>query len=144
MIEQALPDDLSETQTLSLLHTLATADPDYPRVAEQLTPLAALSLPATKRAMLVRDTLGVLSENPRQAQAILSLLNNPMAQRFDASLMSAGLLVTVVFLMRTHIKFTRKSDQSWEFRIEHKPSDSKALTTLLNKLSALLPRGDQG
>ena len=144
MIEQALPDDLNETQTLSLLHTLAAADPDYSLVAEQLAPLAAFSLAPAKQTTLARDTLGVLSENPQQAQAILSLLNNPMAQRFDVSLMNAGFLVTVVFLMRTHIKFTRTSDQSWEFRIEHKPSDSKALTTLLNKLSALLPRGNQG
>ena len=29
MTEQPLPDDLSETQALYLLHTLATADPDY-------------------------------------------------------------------------------------------------------------------
>jgi hypothetical protein len=57
--------------------------------------------------------------------------------------MGAGLLVAVVFLLRTHIKFIRKSDQSWEFQVEHKPNDSKTLTTLLNKLSALLPTGHQ-
>ena len=143
MTKQALPDDLNETQALSLLHTLAAADPDYPRVVEQLAPLAALSLPATQQATLARDTLGVLSEHPQQAQAITALLNNPAAQRFDVSLTGAGILVTVVFLLRTHIKFTRKSDQSWAFQIEHKPNNSQTLTTLLNKLSALLPTGDQ-
>ena len=144
MTEQVLPDDLNETQALGLLHTLATADPDYPRLAELLAPLARLSWPATEQATLAQDVLGVLSEHPQQAQVIAALRHNPAAQRFDTGLMGAGLLVAVVFLLRTHIRFIRKSDQSWQFQIEHKPSDSQALTTLLNKLAALLPTGDRG
>nr|MBS0021566.1 hypothetical protein [Gammaproteobacteria bacterium] len=35
MTEQTVPADLSETQALNLLHTLAATDPDYPTVAQE-------------------------------------------------------------------------------------------------------------
>ncbi len=142
MTEQALPDDVNETQALNLLHILATADPDYPRIAKQLAPLALLSLPADEQAAIAHATLEVLGEDPQRAPAMLALLNHPPPQRFEAGLLSAGLLVVVVFLLRTHIRFEGQV-RGLAFTIEHKPTDSPALTALLKRLAALLPTGNQ-
>ncbi len=143
MNEQTLLDDLNETQALNLLHTLAAADPDYPRIAKQLAPLAVLSLTSDEQAAITHATLEVLGEDPQRAPAMSALLNSPPPQRFDAGLLSAGLLAAVVFLLRTHIRFEGKV-RGLTFTIEHKPADSPALTALLKRLAALLPTGDQG
>jgi hypothetical protein len=141
MAEQMLPDDVNETQALNLLHTLAAADPDYPRIAHQLAPLALLSLPPDEEAEIARAMLKVLGEDPQQAPAMSALLTHPPPQHFEVSLLSAGLLVAVVFLLRTHIHVEGKI-RGLTFTIEHKPADSKLLTALLNKLASLLPTGN--
>lgn len=143
MNAQTLPDDLNNTQALNLLHTLAAADPDYPPIAQQLAPLALLSLSPDEQAEIAHATLEVLNEDPQQSPAMIALLNQPPPQRFGADLLSAGLLVAVVFLLRTHIRFQGKA-RTLAFTIEHQPADSQALTALLNKLSTLLPTGHQG
>jgi hypothetical protein len=138
MNKQMLPDDLNETEALNLLHTLAAADPDYPTTARQLAPLALLSLSTDEQADIAHATLEVLGEDPQRAPAMIALLNQPPPQRFGASLLSAGLLVAVVFLLRTHIHFEGKV-RDLRFTLEHKPADSQRLTALLNKLATLLP-----
>jgi hypothetical protein len=132
MTEQTLTADLDETQALNLLHTLAAADPDYPPIAQQLAPLALVSLSPDEQAEIARATLEVLKEDPHQ----------PPPQRFGADLLSAGLLVAVVFLLRTPIRFEGKA-RSLAVIMDHQPSDSQALTALLNKLSTLLPTGNR-
>ncbi|MCP4409606.1 MAG: hypothetical protein GY807_18020 [Gammaproteobacteria bacterium] len=138
MNEQTLPIDLNETQALNLLHTLAAADPDYPKVAKRLARLALVSLPPAEQAVIAHATLEVIGEDSQRAPAMIALLNHPPPQRFDAGLLSAGLLVAVVFLLRTHIRIEGKA-RGLAFTIEHKPADSKALTALLNRLAAFLP-----
>jgi hypothetical protein len=142
MNEQTLPDDLNETQALNLLHTLAAADPDYPTVAKQLARLALVSLSSDEQAAITHATLEVLGDDPQRAPALISLLNHPPPQRFDTGLLSASLLVAVVFLLRTHIRIEGKA-RGLKFTIEHNPADSKALTDLLNRLAPLLPTGSQ-
>jgi hypothetical protein len=142
MNEQTLLDDLNETQALNLLHTLAAADPDYPRIAKQLAPLVLLPLTPDVQAVIAHATLEVLGEDPQRVPAMLSLLNHPPPQRFDTGLLRASLLVAVVFLLRTHIRIEGKA-RGLACTIEHKPADSKALTALLNRLSVLLPAGNR-
>jgi hypothetical protein len=142
MTEQTLTADLDETQALNLLHTLAAADPDYPPIAQQLAPLALVSLSPDEQAEIARATLEVLKEDPQQSPAMIALRNQPPPQRFGADLLSAGLLVAVVFLLRTPIRFEGKA-RSLAVIMDHQPSDSQALTALLNKLSTLLPTGNR-
>lgn len=142
MTKHTLPADLTEIEALTLLHTLAVADPDYPMVAQQLAPLALVALPSDEQAAVARAALEVLGEDPQHAAAMVALLNQP-PQRFDAGLLSASLLVAVVFLLRTHIRLEGKT-RGLTFTIEHKPADSQLLTALLNKLASLLPTGSQG
>jgi hypothetical protein len=142
MTEQTLPADLSEIQALNLLHTLAATDPDYPPVAQQLAPLALVALTPDEQAEIARATLKALNENPQWSPAITTLLNRPPPRVFGADLLSAGLLVAVVFLLRTHIRFEGKA-RDLAVTIEYKPGDSQTLSALLNKLSTLLPTGSR-
>jgi hypothetical protein len=143
MTEHTLPANLSETQALNLLHTLAAADPDYPPVAQQLAPLALVALSPDEQAEIARATLEVLNDDPQRSPAITALLNRPPPQRFGADLLSAGLLVAVVFLLRAHIRFEGKA-RSLVFTIEPKPGDRPTLTALLHKLSTRLPTANRG
>lgn len=143
MTQETLPADFNETQALNLLHTLAAADPDYRALAQQLAPLALLSLPREEQASIAQATLEVLGEDRQWSPAIIALLNHPPPQGFDTDLLRAGLLVAVVFLLRTHIRFERKA-RRLAVTIEHKPTDSRVLTALLRKLASRLPTGDQG
>ncbi len=143
MTESALAGELNENQALNLLHTLAAADPDYPKIAKQLAPLALLPLPSDEQAAIAHAMLEVLGQDPQRAPAMISLLNHPPPQHFEVDLLSAGLLVAVVFLLRTHIRFEGKF-RDLAFTVEHKTADSQALSDLLNKLSSLLPTGNKG
>lgn len=143
MTERTLPADLDETQALNLLHTLAAADPEYPPVAQQLAPLALVALSPDEQAGIARATLKVLNEDPQRSPAIAALLNRPPRQVFGADLLSAGLLVAVVFLLRTHIRFEGQT-RSLAFTIDHQPGDSPALSALLHRLSTLLPTANRG
>ncbi len=143
MTEQTLPADLSETQALNLLHTLAAADPDYPPVAQQLAPLALVALSPDEQAGIARATLEVLNDDPQRSPAIAALLNRPPPQVFGTDLLSAGLLVAVVFLLRAHIRFEGKA-RGLVFTVEHQPGESPALSALLHKLSTRLPTANRG
>lgn len=137
MKEKSLLNALDESQALNLLHTLAAADPDYPAIAKQLAPLALVSLPPDEQATIAHVTLEVIGKDPQTASALTSLLEQPPPQRFETGLLSAGLLVAVVFLLRSHIRIEGRA-RDLKFTFEHRPSDSQALTALLNKLAALL------
>jgi len=69
--------------------------------------------------------------NPSQAPA-----------RFDAA--AVPLLLAVVFLLRTHLRIRRHKDGSWDLLVEHKPGDSRLVTDLLKRISALLPGSGAG
>ncbi|MGC1951410.1 MAG: hypothetical protein WA970_02260, partial [Gammaproteobacteria bacterium] len=96
-----------------------------------------------EQAEIARATLEVLNGDLQRSPSITALLNRPLPQRFGADLLSAGLLVAVVFLLRAHIRFEGKA-RSLVFTIEHKPGNSQTLSALLNKLSTLLPTAHRG
>ena len=143
MTEQLTVGDVNEDRAMKLLHTLTVSDPDYRMVADQLAPLSEVTLTEAEEGTLGHATIAVLLEDTQQAQAIQSLLQEPEGARFDAGISTVATLVTVTFLLRTHIKYARKSNGQWIFQIEHKPADSKILTQLLNKLATLLPTGGE-
>ena len=117
-----------------ILHTLATADPDFNGFKKKLP---AASLPADFDPEILQETLAVLKQDSQQAATIDALRNqdNTCKTFFPGS--EVATLVAVAFLLRTHIKIERTSTGKWRFLIEHKPADSKLLTALLNKLEQL-------
>jgi len=133
---------LTDARISGLLRTLATADPDFDAFAQCYAVLVAQPIPEDQAAALSRELLGVLRESPEQAQRIDALAQAADPQRFDGGLASVPVLVAITFLLRTHIRFKRHADGTWELEIEHKPADSKLLTQLLQKLSSLLPGGE--
>lgn len=143
MNEKSIPVDLNSTQALNLLHTLAAESPEYPAIAKQLAPLALVSLSNQEQAIITHTTLEALSADPKWAPAMTALLNNPPPPRFETSLLSASLLVAVVFLLRDHIRIEGRA-RDLRFTIEHKPTDSSVLTALLDKLATLLSARIQG
>ena len=143
MTEQLTADDVNDAQILKLLHSMTLSDPDYKGIADRLAPLSEVTLTEAEEGMLGRAALAVLLEDTQRAQAVHLLLQKPDIERFEPSLGTVATLVAVTFLLRTHIKYTRKPDGKWTFHIEHKPTDSRILSQLLTKIAALLPTGGE-
>ena len=121
-------------QDRRIVHTLATADPDFAAFKEKF-PVA--SAPADFDPEILQDTLAVLTEDPQQAAIINALRNQDETCKTFFPGTEVAALVAVAFVLRTHIKIERTSSGTWRFLIEHKPADSKLLTALLAKLEQL-------
>jgi hypothetical protein len=121
-------------QDRRILHTLATADPDFAAFQERFP---AASAPADLAPEILQDTLAVLKQDPQQAATIDALRNQDNTCKTFFPGTEIATLVAVAFLLRTHIKIERTSTGKWRFLIEHKPADSKLLTALLTKLEQL-------
>ncbi|MCI5211464.1 MAG: hypothetical protein D3910_22380 [Candidatus Electrothrix sp. ATG2] len=125
-------------QDRRILHTLATADPDFAAFKEKF-PTAPT--PAELDPEILQDTLAVLNQDPQQAATIDALRSQPTASKSFFPGTEVATLVAVAFLLRTHIKIERTANGKWRFLIEHKPADSKLLTALLQKLEQLFGGG---
>ena len=121
-------------QNHRILHTLATADPDFSAFQAEF-PTAPI--PADLDPEILQDTLAVLNQDPQQAATIDALRNQEETRKTFFPGTEVATLVAVAFLLRTHIKIERTSTGKWRFLIEHKPADSKLLTALLTKLEQL-------
>lgn len=142
MTRETSMNNTEDNPAMLLLHRLAVADPDFLAEQKRLASLTHLPLSAAEQTALAQETLAVLRDSPEQEQVIRSLTENPgLAKNYDGGLLTSGVLVAIVFLLRSHIKVKRHSDGRLEFLFEHKPADSKLLTQLLERLSALLPKG---
>lgn len=116
-----------------ILQALAQSNPDFLAFASGLgSETGAVQLPAE----LLEDTLTVLGEDPQQAMAITALSQSGAASKSFMTSGEVATLLAVAFLLRTHIKVERGANGKWKFLAEHKPGDSKLLTTLLQKLEA--------
>lgn len=134
---------LTDAERKGVIKLLATADPDYDAFSKQHARLGDYPLAEADAAILSHDLLRVLRESSSRAAEIDTLLQTETPQRFDTGALTIPVLVAVVFLLRTHIRFNRQSDGRWELQIEHQPADSELLTALLNKLASLLSTGNR-
>ena len=94
--------------------------------------MGAVQLPTE----LLEDTLAVLGEDPQQVMAITALSQSAASSKSFMTGGEVATLLAVAFLLRTHLKVERGTTGKWKFLAEHKPGDSKLLTTLLQKLEA--------
>ena len=125
--------DLSHEQAQQILQIIASSNPDF---AAFRADFADATSNATLPADVLTDTLAVLGEDPQTAAAIEALSNNPNASKSFVTGGEVAALFAVAFVLRTHIKLERTTTGKWKFLIEHKPADSKLLTSLLAKLEA--------
>ena len=129
------------TDTRTLLQTLARSDPGFTAFAEDHAALARERLAPDTAGQLAAAALAALREDPAEAERVQRLTEAPAASlapaRFDAA--AVPLLLAVVFLLRTHLRIRRHKDGNWDLLVEHKPGDSRLVTDLLKRLSALLP-----
>ena len=118
-------------QDRRIIHTLATADPDFTAFQAEFP---AAPTPADLDPEILQDTLAVLNEAPQQGTTVKALRNQSETCKSFVSGTEVATLVAVAFPLRTHIKVERTGSGKWRFLIEHKPADSKLLTSLLSKL----------
>jgi len=126
-------------QDRRILHTLATADPDFAAFQAEFP---TTPTPTDLDPEILRDTLAVLNEDPQQAATVQALRNQSDTCKSFVTGTEVATLVAVAFVLRTHIKVERTSTGKWRFLIEHKQADSKLLTALLNKLEQLFGAGE--
>ncbi len=125
--------ELSPEQAHQILQIIATSNPDFAAFRANFADAASnIALPAD----VLIDTLAVLSEDPQAAVAIEALSNNPNASKSFVTGGEVGLYLLLAFLFRAHLKVERGTNGKWKFLAEHKPADSKLLTSLLAKLEA--------
>jgi hypothetical protein len=135
-------DSLDAMSAVNILQQLASADPDYAQILHKIPGSSLPSLSPTQQEELATTALQILAENPKRAQVIDKLAQAKTGSRFDGGISSVAFLVGVAVLMRTHVKYQRRSDGTWNFTVEHKPAGSKLLSDLMNKVSSLLPIGN--
>ena len=119
---------------LEIIHTLASTHPDFSHFQADHTDLNKAEMPAE----LLKQTLTLLKQDPEQAAAINAMRNNPATTKSFMAGSDVAIFVAVAFLLRTHIRLERKTDESgdakWTFLLEHKPGDTKLITELFKKL----------
>jgi hypothetical protein len=125
--------ELSPEQAQQILQIIATSNPDFAAFRADFADAASN---ATLPADVLTDTLVMLSEDPQVAVAIEALSKNPNASKSFVTGGEVALYLLIAFLLRTHLKVERGTNGKWKFLAEHKPGDSKLLTSLLTKLEA--------
>ncbi|MCJ8272369.1 MAG: hypothetical protein MJK04_23570 [Psychrosphaera sp.] len=130
---------------LNTLETLARADPDYHQTADSLTELTTLlkndQSAEQKLNDIATETLDYLKQqDPQRAQAIDALsAQTATAQTKSFELVTtAAVFTAIAVLLRTHVKIKKDAKGNWTFVLEHKPIQSKLLSSILKKLNGLV------
>ena len=133
---------MDKQDILIIVHRLANADPDYHEVVEIFKTLKLPSISANQQAGICRDALHVVKELSPERGAVIEKLTRENDRQAFFEPVGALSLACIVILLRTHIKYQRKSDGDWEFKVEHKPADSKLVAEFLKKVCSFLPIKD--
>jgi len=123
------------------LYELALADPDYAAFASQHPELRQVSLTREVEAELARETLALLEQMPDRAAQLRRLESSGRPGTPDGAMVSIPVLLTVVFLLRTHLRIKRTTGGKWEFLVEQKPADTALIKQVLTRIAQLLPGG---
>jgi hypothetical protein len=125
------------SSTAFVLDTLVTASPDYASFESQVSGLNDQMLSESDRSALTQDLMHYLRSAPEYSSQVETLLETTPPKRFDGGFVSIPVLVSVVFLLRSHIKIKRHPDGRWEFDYEHTQIDDELLTKLIDTLKSL-------
>ena len=119
-------------QHQDMIKALASGHRDFERFSSGIT--ADLDLSNDSQQTLAQELLKFLREDEFKAQQ-LTILESGVTKTVGVDV---AFFVAVAFLLRTHIKLSKKESGEWDFLIEHKPSDSEVLTSLLKRINELI------
>ena len=122
--------------SVQTLYALAIADPDYAAFAKQYPGLRQITLARETETELARATMALLEEMPDRAEQLRRIESSGRRQE---GMVSIPILLTVVFLLRTHLRIKRNTDGKWEFLVEQKPADTALIKQVLTRIAQLLP-----
>ena len=119
-------------QNISVLASIVNSHRDFDDFSVEN--IADVLLCEDENNELAEQMLAVLAEDPQYA-AQITLLQSSSSKSIGVDV---AVIVAVSYLLRTHIKITHSEAGQWSLLVEHKPSDSKTLEALLNRLSSLM------
>ena len=124
----------------STLWALAQQDPGFTAFYTEYREKITLTAPLP--AELLDGVIEVVEQDRALAPAVKRYLENAQAASTFAvpSLPEAGVLIAVLFLLGTHIKFHRKEDGKWEFLLDHPASKNGTLERIVQMLSELFKK----
>ena len=131
---------MDDQTALTILDRLANADPDYNELAEILRDLTLPPVSVNQQAKICKEALHIIKDlSPERETIIEKFAQRKGGQKFFEPA-GAIWIASIVILMRSHIKYHKKADGTWEFKIEHKPADNKIITEFLKKIGSFLPK----
>ena len=133
-------DQMDDKIALITLYRLANANPDYHEVDGIFKNIVIPLIPASQQAEICKEALQVMKEISPEREAVIEKLSQEEAGQQFFEPASAIWLASIIILLRSHIKYHKRSDGTWEFKVEHKPADSQLITEFLKKISSFLPK----
>jgi hypothetical protein len=127
--------------SVQTLYALAMSDPAYAAFANQNPELRQVTLAREVETELARETAALLEQMPDRAEQLRRIESSGRREAFDAGMVSIPILLTVVFLLRTHVRIKRSAGGKWEFLVEQKPADTALIKQVLTRIAQLLPGG---
>jgi hypothetical protein len=130
---------LSDADAQRILIIFARNQPGYsdstlsPELTTALRYEPDLTTTAASTGDLARAALLLLADDPQHRPIIDAMTSQPPAQYFGL-LETAVVMGAVLFVLGTHIKIERNARGAWTVKVEKKPTDSKLLKSLMEKL----------
>ena len=133
---------LSDARAQHILTTFARNQPSYHEAAlspEWIETLSGDSPSApVSEGDLARAALMLLADDPAHRPIIDAMASHQPAEQLGL-VETAAVMGSVLFVLGIHVKVERDKAGKWTVKIEKKPTDTKLLTTLLEKLSGWIP-----
>jgi len=130
---------LSDADAQRILTTFARNQPGYSdsTLSSDLTTALRhepdLTVTTASAGDLARAALLLLADDPQQRPIIDAMVSQPPAQRFGV-VETAVVMSAILFVLGTHIKIERNAQGIWTVKVEKKPTDSRLLKSLMEKL----------
>jgi len=130
---------LSDADAQRILTTCARNQPGYSdsTLSSDLTTALRhepdLTVTTASAGDLARAALLLLADDPQQRPIIDAMVSQPPAQRFGV-VETAVVMSAILFVLGTHIKIERNAQGIWTVKVEKKPTDSRLLKSLMEKL----------
>ncbi len=129
--------DLSDTEALALIQTLAAVKPDYFNFTTEAASLLKLEIPPIEQSQLVYETLTILVTDLKQASIIQDIVNNSPPQKFDQKRSNIPALIAIILVLGIQIEYKQKVDGSEMFHFKY-DAGNEAIVQLIKKLERFL------
>lgn len=116
-----------------IIQKISVNDPDF--VNFQAALIESQGITKSIPDEILRGTVDYLEAESDYGPIVYKLSSNPEHLSGFATGTEIATFVAIAFLLRTHIKIKRGGTGKWEILVEHKPGDSKLLTSILKKIS---------